>query len=191
MRVEAARPDVTSLVFRLFCRTVHPELLDVYAQTTVQQAAYSVQLQICDAGHVISFQHGGQTLCEVATSLETPLPNHRQVIALRLRGHRNESVEHDGGILYHVSFQVEQLEPEVFLQFHEELLLDATRSRLAHRFSPTSRLSPAPLSVIQTEERPRSLLLHAFHTFPDNRAIVKTQSLFEVRGDRPHPASDS
>lgn len=180
MRVEAARPDVTRLVYRLFCRTVHPELLDVYAQGVVQQDAYSVQLRICDAGHMISFQHGKQTLCEVATSLETPLPHHRQVIARRLRGHRNDSLKHDGGILYHVSFQVEQLDPEEFLQYHEELLIDASRCRLAHRFAPTSRLAPAPLSVIQTEERPRSLLVHAFHTFPDNRAVVKTQSLYEV-----------
>jgi hypothetical protein len=35
---------------------------------------------------------------------------------------------------------------------------------------------------VQTEERPGSLLVHAFHTFPDNRAVVKTQSLFEVPG---------
>lgn len=180
MRVEAARPDVSSLVSRLFCRSVHPELLSTYAETLVQQDAYSVQMQICDAGHVISFRHKGQTLCEVAASHETPLPHHRQVISRRLRGHRNESVEHDGGILYHVSFQVEQLEPEVFLQYHEELLVDASRCRLAHRFSPTSRLAPAPLSLIQTEERPHSFLVHAFHTFPDNRAVVKTQSLFEV-----------
>src|SRR5262245_61781637 len=69
MRVEAARPDVASLVFRLFCRTVHPELLDVYSQESFVQESYSVQLQICDAGHLVSFRHGGQTLCEVATSL--------------------------------------------------------------------------------------------------------------------------
>ncbi|MFN0050573.1 MAG: DUF2617 family protein [Planctomycetales bacterium] len=180
MPVEAARPDVASLVFRLFCRSVHPELLAVYAQASWKTAAYSAQLQICDAGHVITFEHDGQTLCEVATSLETPLPKHRQVIARRLRGSRSESVEHDGGVLYHVSFQVEQLEPEVFLSYHEELLVDATQSRLAHRFSPTSRMSPEPLSVIQTEERPRSVLVHTFHTFPDNLAVVKTQSLFEV-----------
>jgi Protein of unknown function DUF2617 len=180
MRVEAARPDVTSLVFRLFCRTVHPELLDVYARAEVRHEAWSAEFMICDAGHVISFHHQGQTLCEVATSMKTLLPHHRQVIARRLRGHRNESVEHDGGVLYHVSFQVEELEPEVFAQCHEELLVDAAKARLAHHFAPTSRLAASPLSLIQVDERPKSLLVHAFHTFPDNRAIVKTQSLFEV-----------
>src|SRR5215469_9719485 len=154
MRVDAARPDVESLVFRLFCRTVHPELLTAFAQSTVRQEFYTASLVICDAGHMVVFHHNGQTLCEVMTSADQPLPHNRQVIGRRLRGHRNDSVEHDGGILYHVSFQVEQLEPEVFLNCHEELLLDSARARMAHHFAPTSRLSPAPLSFIQTEERP-------------------------------------
>ena len=180
MRVDAARPDVQTLVFRLFSRSVHPELFDVCECLTIRQEQYGATLQICDAGHVIHFHHNGRTLCEVATSADRPLPHNRQVLGRRLKGHRDESVEHDGGILYHVSFQVEQLDPEVFQQCHEELLLDATRSRMAHSFAPTSRLAPAPLSLIQTEERPHSLLVHTFHTFPDNRAVVKSQSLFEV-----------
>ncbi len=180
MRVDAARPDVQTLVFRLFSRSVHPELFEVCERLTVRQELYSAALLICSAGHVVTFHHNGQTLSEVATSADRPLPHNRQVLGRRLKGHRDDSVEHDGGILYHVSFQVEQLDPEVYLQCHEELLIDATRSRMAHSFAPTSRLAPAPLSLIQTEERPHSLLVHTFHTFPDNRAVVKTQSLFEV-----------
>ncbi|MBS0260911.1 MAG: DUF2617 family protein [Planctomycetes bacterium] len=180
MRVEAARPDVASLMFRLFCRSVHPELLDVYVRTVVRCDQYSAELAICDAGHLIAFHHNGGTVTEVACAADRPLPQNRQVIGRRLRGHRNESMEHDGGILYHVSFQVEYLEPEVFQHCHEEMQGDAVRARLSHSFSPTTRLAPAPLSYIQTEERPHSLLVHTFHTFPDNLAIVKTQSLFEV-----------
>ena len=180
MRVDFARPDVGNLVFRLFGRSIHPELFDVYARAEIKQDSYSAIVQICDAGHVLSFRHNGQVLCEVATSADRPLPQKKQVIARRLKGHRNESVEHDAGILYHVSFQVERLEPEVFMHFQEELLADCNRCRVSHQFAPTSRLCPAPLSFIQTEEHPHSLLIHAFHTFPDNCAVVKTQSLFEV-----------
>lgn len=180
MHVDFARPDVDSLVFRLFGRSVHPELFEVFAHSEIRQEAYSAAIQICDAGHVLCFRYKGQVLCEVATSAEHPLPQRKQVIARRLRGYRNESVEHDAGILYHVSFQVERLEPEVFLHFHEELLMDSTRCRVSHQFAPSSRLCPAPLSFIQIEENPHSLLIHAFHTFPENCAVVKTQSLFEV-----------
>ena len=36
------------------------------------------------------------------------------------------------------------------------------------------------LSYINLETRNRSLLVQAFHTFPDDYAIVKSQSLYEV-----------
>jgi hypothetical protein len=180
MRVDAARPDVTSLMFRLFCRTVHPELLEVFAHSRLHRDQYAAEFAICDAGHLISFHHNGRTVTEIACPADRALPQNRQVIGRRLRGHRNESMEHDGGILYHVSFQVEQLDAEVFQHCHEEMQNDAIRARLSHFFSPTTRLAPAPLSYIHVEERQRTLLVHTFHTFPDNRAVVKTQSLFEV-----------
>jgi hypothetical protein len=36
------------------------------------------------------------------------------------------------------------------------------------------------LSYINVETRTRCLLVQAFHTFPDDYAIVKSQSLFEI-----------
>jgi hypothetical protein len=33
---------------------------------------------------------------------------------------------------------------------------------------------------VQTDVWTHSLLIHAFHTFPEDCAIVKTQSLFEL-----------
>ena len=180
MRVDAARPDVSSLMFRLFSRSVHPELLNCVASVAIKRPDYSAVLAICEAGHFISFQHKGQTVCEIACPVDWPLPQTRQVIGRKLQGSRDESVEHDGGILYHASFQVERLEPELFQHCHEEMVLDSERARLSHGFSAASRLSTAPLSYIHTEERKNTLLVHTFHTFPENRAIVKTQSLFEV-----------
>ena len=36
------------------------------------------------------------------------------------------------------------------------------------------------LSYINVETRNRSFLVQAFHTFPDDYAIVKSQSLFQL-----------
>jgi len=36
------------------------------------------------------------------------------------------------------------------------------------------------LSYINFEARNRSLLVQAFHTFPDDYAVVKSQSLFQL-----------
>jgi Protein of unknown function DUF2617 len=86
----------------------------------------------------------------------------------------------DGGLRYCVSFQLERLEPGVFLNFHEELLSDCKRSTIAHRFPTENRLSPEPLSLLRTDVGADSLLVHAFHTFPDSCTVLKTQSLFEL-----------
>jgi hypothetical protein len=51
---------------------------------------------------------------------------------------------------------------------------------VAHRFEAPGRLDVGAFSWIDVETRPRSLLVQTFHTFPDDSAIVKTQSLFEI-----------
>jgi len=180
MPVDVLRPDVGQLMLKVFGRPLHPELLQTCARVAVQTKHYSADLQLCEAGHMICFRYHGKVLCEVACSDDTLLPQKQQVISRRLRGCRNESVEHDAGILYHVSFQVEKVDPEVFLTIHEELLQDCEKSRVSYAYAPQTRLAPPPLSLIQTDERPHSLLIHAFHTYPENLAIVRTQSLFEV-----------
>jgi hypothetical protein len=42
-------------------------------------------------------------------------------------------------------------------------------------------MATAPLTHIHVEARVKGLSIHAFHTFPDECAIVRTQSLFEPR----------
>ena len=65
-----------------------------------------------------------------------------------------------------------------FLQ--EELALDAARRGLLHRFDASGRMALGALSYINVDVRDRQLLVQAFHTFPDDYAIVKSQSLFEI-----------
>jgi Protein of unknown function DUF2617 len=181
MDVDFARPDVARLVFRLFSRELHPELINVYASAAIKSNDYEAKLQICDAGHVITFCRNGQMLCEVMTGREHPLPKRRRILSHGVQGHRCESLQLADGVNYHVSFQLEKLEPDVFLHFHEELLADCSKAELAHRFDAAGRLAPTPLSFMETEATAEHLIVHAFHTFPDNYGVVKTQSMFELR----------
>lgn len=179
MPVRSARPDISSLVFRLFDRSVHPELFSTFARQEIVKGKLAVTLRVCDAGHTVHLRWQDSTVTEVVTSREQPLPQTRCRLQKRLVGHRDALLELDCGIRYHSSFQVERLDPEVFMNFHEELSLDCDKASLSHRFSSGSRLAPGPLSLIQTDITTDCLLIHAFHTFPENCAVVKTQSLFE------------
>lgn len=179
MNLSDVRPDATELTFQVFGRSVHPELLNTRAQTEIRQEGYTAKLQICDTGHIVTYRRGGVILCEVAASRESPLPLRKKLYGQKLKGHRQESICFESGLEYHLSFQLEHLEPEVFLHFHQELLNDSNRSIVSHQFSAATRWTPMPVSFMTVEDSPRSLLIHAFHTFPESFAVVKTQSLFE------------
>ena len=79
-----------------------------------------------------------------------------------------------------MSYHIERLNADLFLSFHNELLMDLERVELAHRFPSENRFSPEPVSLIRIDAQPDSLLLHSYHTFPESCAVVKSQSLFEL-----------
>lgn len=180
MSVRFARPNLSELVFHLYGRSVHPELFQIFAEAEVWREAFTAVVRICEAGHTVTFRHRGLTVTEVTAALEQPLPQRKRFVERRLKGQRDESFRFDCGLRYHVSYQVEQLDLDVFLTFHEELLLDCCHANVAHRFPSANRLFPGPLSLIRADADGNSLLVHAFHTFPESCAVVKTQSLFEL-----------
>ncbi len=180
MNVDFARPNVSDLVFHLYGRSVHPELFEIYTESAIRRKAFEARVRICNAGHVIEFRRGGNTITEVTTTRKQPLPKKKRFLENRLRGNRDDAFHFECGIRYQVSYQLERLDREVFLNFHEELLMDCSRAETAHCFPAGTRLAPGPISLVQTDVCADSLLIHAFHTFPESYAVVKTQSLFEI-----------
>lgn len=176
----SVRPKVAELSFQLFGRALHPELFEVHKARTVQRGEYSARLEITTAGHVITWQYRGLTLTEVAASAQHPLPERRRLFAYRLRGQRSDRVECRGGIVYHTSFQLEPVSPELFWTFQEELSRSGERQGLVHVFDASGRMALGAISYIYAETRSHSLLVQAFHTFPDDCAVVKCQSVFEL-----------
>lgn len=178
--VLTARPKVAELVFHVYGRSLHPELFDVFATRTVERAEYQAKIDITSAGHVVTWRSGDLTLTEVAASAQHPLPERRRLLNCRLKGEQSERIECRCGAKYTVSFQLEPVEPELFWTFQQELIHDAERQGLLHRFDASGRMALGAISYINLSTRSRSLLIQAFHTFPDDCAIVKSQSLFQL-----------
>lgn len=176
----SVRPKVAELVFKVYGRTLHPELFDIRQSRTVERGGYSVKLDVTGAGHVITWRYGGITLTEVAADARQPLPVKRRLMTYKLRGQRHDRLTCDGGASYQMNFQIETVEPELFWAFQQELTRDAEQRGLLYCFNSDHRVAVGALSFIGIESRQRTLLVQAFHTFPDDYAIVKTQSLFEV-----------
>jgi hypothetical protein len=180
MSVQYARPCVSDLAFQVFARSVHPELFVVYDSRCFVTDGYVADVRICEAGHVASFRIADGTVTEIAATREQPLPRNLRSFSQRISGSRTRSLRFGSGIRYEVSYHIERLDAELFLNFHQELLLDLGRVELAHRFPSENRFAPEPLSLIRADAQADSLLLHSYHTFPENCAVVKSQSLFEL-----------
>jgi hypothetical protein len=178
--VLSVRPKVAELAFQVFGRALHPELFEVHKTRTLTRGDYSAKLDITTAGHVVTWRYRGLTLTEVACSAQHPLPERRRLLSYRLKGERSDRVECRGGITYQTSFQLETVTPELFWAFQEELTKDGDKQGLIHTFDSSGRMALGAISYIHAESRNRNLLVQVFHTFPDDYAIVKCQSSFDL-----------
>ena len=178
MTVGYARPDVADMVLRVFERSVHPELFATVSETQVKVGNDVATLRLGRHGHLLEYRTKHSTFTEIATSKFAPLPSHLCLIDRRLIGYRTHSVE-GKGVRYHCSYQLESAPAEIYLTLHRELETDARTSTLAVALPGSSISSPDCLSLLQCDLLPAGFVVHAFHTFPDNGAVLIIQTLFE------------
>lgn len=179
MNLLAIRPKVSDLVFQLYGRPLHPELFDILAVRRYEREDYSLRVWITRTGHVLTWENPDVLLCEVADAAEAGHTESRRLLSYRLRGEHAATLALGHGVTYQTSFQVETLAPEVFLHVHDEILADGGKRGVLHNFQPNHRLAVAPLGHVVVESRPRCLFVTTFHTFPEEHAVVKSQTLIE------------
>jgi hypothetical protein len=168
------------LVFQLYGRSLHPELFEVHGTRRIERGGYVATVQITNAGHVVTWQYDGITLTEVAASAQHPLPQRRRMMSHRLKGSCKDELECRGGVTYRVEFALEPVEKETFWTYQKELTQSDARAGLLHCFESSGRFGLGAMSYVNLESRDRSLKVQAFHTFPDDYAIVKSQSVFAL-----------
>ena len=180
MSVRVARPDVSDLVLCAHDRPLHPELFVHHCAIVLRSPDMILDARLCAAGHVLILRVGSETLTEVISDRHEPLPHRGRLFEHRLRGCHTETIELDSDIRYSVSCSLERLSPTAYLRHHEELVGDCSQASLSAMFASSNRFSPGPVSLLRTEVARGSILVYAFHTFPEHLAVVKTQSLFEL-----------
>jgi hypothetical protein len=185
--VLSVRPKVAELAFHVFSRSLHPELYSVEKTREVARSNYRARVDITNCGHVITWttdvenQGTGLTICEVATGAHQPVPKRRCLLTKPLKGSRSERVKCRGGVGYRTHFQLEPVDPELFWMVHQQLG-DSPTQGLLHTFDASGRMAMGALSYVNVETRDKSMMVQAIHTFPDDYAIVKVESLFSLPG---------
>lgn len=180
MGVSSGRARVADLAFQVFNRAVHPDWFATRAYRRIPQQRWEADVRIIEGGHAIIFGAGRVRLTEVLSGPETPLPEPGLLFHSAIKTERSTTLQPGGIVEYQTCFEVECVDREVFRHLCDEMIADSSRHALIHRFGSTNRLAPPPLTHVHIEARMRGLSIQSFHTFPDECAIVRSQSLYEL-----------
>jgi len=180
MAVQSVHPSAFELAFRLYDRAIHPELFDIRATKKIDGAGWKAAISICAGGHVIALQTPTGVATELAIPARLMTPDRGLAAGHRLGASRDWTVPLNCGVHAHFSAHVDAVDAVAFRNIEQELTLDARSSAISFRFPGAGRLQAGPLSVIRAEPLAHGVMFHAFHTFPDNSAVLRTQSLYEL-----------
>ena len=171
---------VSSLRFFLYDRPLHPELFDIYYDQAIVKHGYEAQVWITGCSHVISFYRDDLALVEVTADSDSELPQRGLLLELPFRGERDHERSRTDGISYMMSFQVERMSAAVYSKTHQEFARQGGERGLFVPFPMWMVHSLTPFTFIDYEAKPNELHIFAFHAFPEEMTIVKTQSIFEL-----------
>lgn len=180
MGVGSSQARVAELAFRVFNRAVHPDWFATRVHRRLSQDRWEADVRIIEGGHVVSFGAGPVRLTEVLCGPATPLPEPGLLFQSSIRAERSASLQAGGLVEFQTCFEAERVDGEIFRHLCDEVVADASRHGILHHFRTTNRLLPAPLTHIHIEPSVRGLAIQSFHTFPEECAIVRTQSLYEL-----------
>lgn len=173
------RPRVSDLAFHVYNRPLHPELFETLAIRRLRRKTVTLTVRVTPTGHVLEWVQDDTTLTEVMITPDASLPDAGQLFGHQLSRAQRGRWEANG-LRYEFATSSEVLPPEVYVHVHEELAADGARRGVLFHFRPNHRLGLTPLGFVAVEPVPRGLSIAAFHTFPDEFTVLKTQSLFEM-----------
>jgi hypothetical protein len=172
----------SDLNFYLYKRALHPELFRIYLDRHIETANYQADLWIVGLSHLVTFQSGNLIVTELTGASSDLLTDRNLVQQFRFRGERDFQFRFDDGTRYIFSSQVEEMNEHIFRTTYRELVRDARKKGMFVPYKQWATAGLEPFSFLDYETRDRELHVHAYHAFPGEWRILRTQSIFELIG---------
>ncbi len=179
--VLTVRPKISEFAFRVFGRSLHPELFDIYTTRTITRDRYELRVDITSAGHVLTWKGNQILLSEVACSHHQPLPQNRQLIEHSIQGPCAQQLNVSESVDYWCNFQLDPADPKTFAMIQKELLKSTPCEGLIFQFQASGRMAFGAISYVNIQSRQNTVHIRAFHTFPDAYIVMKSESMFTIR----------
>lgn len=163
-----------------FDRALHPELFRHYADFRVEQGRYHADIWIVGLSHVVTVTCGSKSISELLARDSDLIPTRGVISRFRLKGERDHERRTPEGWGYMVSTQVETMDEALYKSVHFDLLRHAERRGWFYQYDQWGEGEMTPFSYLDHEARDSEFHVHAFHAYPAERTIVKTQSIIEL-----------
>lgn len=174
-------PQAVDLHLFVFDRPLHPELFRHFGAYRVEQTKYYADIWITGLSHVVTVTNGVRSLTELLSRDTETLPSRGVLSRFRLKGERDHERKTADGWSYLVSTQVETMDEALYKSVHTDLLRHTEKRGWFHLYENWSEGGDlVPFSYIDHEARDREFHVHAFHAYPHERTLVKTQSIIEL-----------
>ena len=170
---------VSELTFSLYQRPLHPELFNIYDKRHLKTEKYEALIWATGCSHVVGVFVNDLCLTELISSPTQLLPRRGLVERFQFKGKRNHKCTLARGLSYMTDFQVEKMSANLYRQSHIDLERFARNRGIFVKSSTNAIAGLQPFSYIDFEARRDELHIHAFHAYPDQVTIIKTQSLFD------------
>lgn len=178
MKYSISRPETTDLAVSLFARALHPELFESCECFEYQNKNYQAAIHLTSCGHTVEFRRDDHFVTEVLDCKQSVLPRIKRLCLYAIESNRSLDYRLEGGLNVSLCFECEYLAPDVYHQVEQEYWKDAKTATLSHLNKSPDFSSSAGLSFVRIDLQEDFLNVHAFHLYPDECAIVKSQSLF-------------
>jgi len=180
-RESGAKPlQAADLNLLVYDRALHPELFHRYASYRVEQGRYHAEIWITGLSHVVTVTCGRKSLTELLARENDTLPTRGVLTRFRLKGERDHEKRTPDGWGYLVSTQVETMDEALYKSVHHDLLRHTEKRGWFHAYEGWPGGELTPFTYIDHEARDREFHVHAFHAYPLERTLVKSQSIIEL-----------
>ncbi len=175
-------PELQAVDLHLFVfeRALHPELFHHFADYRVEQGRYFADIWVLGLSHLVSVSSNGRCLTELLARESDLLPSRGVLSRFRLKGERDHERKTSDGWTYLISTQVETMDEALYKSVHNDLLRHTEKRGWFHSYEHWSEGELVPFTYIDHEARDREFHVHAFHAYPSERTLIKTQSIIEL-----------
>ena len=180
--IEVSHPGLQAVDLHLFAfdRSLHPELFRHHADYRVQQVRYTADIWVIGLSHVLTVSAGQRSITELLARDSDVIPTRGVMSRFRLKGERDHERRAPDGWGYMVSTQVETMDEALYKSVHYDLLRHTTRRGWFCSYDAWADGDLVPFTYIDHEARDSEFHMHAFHAYPQERTLIKTQSIIEL-----------